>query len=129
METEIAPGSNGQSPTQPNSAETEGALDANSKNTAAKTGARIGREEAKSVKALLGVRLDVRVVLGRRRLPISELLEFTKGSVVELDRRVGDPVDIMINDRLVARGDLVKVNGDLIGVAIREVLKDVLLTD
>ncbi|RMH45738.1 MAG: flagellar motor switch protein [Alphaproteobacteria bacterium] len=114
---------------QPQPAESEGKLDAGSEAAPIKTGARVGREEAKSVEALLGVRLDVRVVLGRRRLPISELLEFTKGSVVELDRRVGDPVDIMINDRLVARGDLVKVNGDLIGVAIREVLKDVVLTD
>jgi len=78
----------------------------------------------RNVDALFNVRLDVRVVLGRSRMQISELLELTKGSVIELDRKVGDPVDITINDRLVARGDLVKVNGDLIGVALREIVKD-----
>ncbi len=78
----------------------------------------------RNVDALFNVRLDVRVVLGRSRMQISDLLELTKGSVIELDRKVGDPVDITINDRLVARGDLVKVNGDLIGVALREIVKD-----
>ncbi|MDF1716234.1 MAG: flagellar motor switch protein FliN [Antarcticimicrobium sp.] len=78
----------------------------------------------RNIDALLNVRLDVRVVLGRSRMPISELLELSKGSVIELDRKVGDPVDIMINDRMVARGDLVKVNGDHIGVALREIVKD-----
>ncbi|WP_245513881.1 flagellar motor switch protein FliN [Antarcticimicrobium luteum] len=78
----------------------------------------------RNIDALLNVRLDVRVVLGRSRMPISDLLELSKGSVIELDRKVGDPVDIMINDRMVARGDLVKVNGDHIGVALREIVKD-----
>ncbi|GHG85340.1 flagellar motor switch protein FliN [Pseudodonghicola xiamenensis] len=78
----------------------------------------------RNVDALLNVRLDVRVVLGRSRMPISELLELSKGAVIELDRKVGEPVDIMINDRLVARGDLVKVQGDRIGVALREIVKD-----
>ena len=78
----------------------------------------------RNIDALLNVRLDVRVVLGRSRMPISELLELSKGSVIELDRKVGDPVDIMINDRMVARGDLVKVSGDHIGVALREIVKD-----
>ncbi|TDE39132.1 flagellar motor switch protein FliN [Antarcticimicrobium sediminis] len=78
----------------------------------------------RNIDALLNVRLDVRVVLGRNRMSISDLLELTKGSVIELDRKVGDPVDIMINDRMVARGDLVKVNGDQLGVALREIVKD-----
>lgn len=78
----------------------------------------------RNIDALLNVKLDVRVVLGRSRMPISDLLELSKGSVIELDRKVGEPVDIMINDRLVARGDLVKVQGDRIGVALREIIKD-----
>lgn len=84
-------------------------------------------EKAKSGKgldAIFGVHLDVRVVLGRNRMPISELLNLTKGSVIELDRRVGEPVDLMINDRMVARGDLVRVQGDMLGVALREIVKD-----
>ena len=80
--------------------------------------------DGKSLDAIFGVKLDVRVVLGRSRMPISELLNLTKGSVIELDRRVGEPVDIMINDHMVARGDLVRVQGDSLGVALREIVKD-----
>ena len=80
--------------------------------------------DGKSLDAIFGFKLDVRVVLGRSRMPISELLNLTKGSVIELDRRVGEPVDIMINDRMVARGDLVRVQGDSLGVALREIVKD-----
>lgn len=80
--------------------------------------------EGRNVDALLNVKLDVRVVLGHNRMSVSDLLNLTRGSVIELDRKVGDPVDIMINDRLVARGDLVKIEGDMIGVALREIVKD-----
>lgn len=81
-------------------------------------------KSGKNLDAIFGVKLDVRVVLGRSRMPISELLDLTKGSVIELDRRIGEPVDIMINDRMVARGDLVRVQGDMLGVALREIVKD-----
>ncbi|MDO6727889.1 flagellar motor switch protein FliN [Cognatishimia sp. 1_MG-2023] len=80
--------------------------------------------DGRNIDALYNVKLDVRVVLGRSRMSIADLLELTRGSVIELDRKVGDPIDIMINDRMVARGDLVKVNGDFIGVALREIVKD-----
>jgi len=95
--------------------------DSNAQN--AETNATAGLD-GKSLDAIFGVKLDVRVVLGRSRMPISELLNLTKGSVIELDRRVGEPVDIMINDRMVARGDLVRVQGDSLGVALREIVKD-----
>lgn len=81
-------------------------------------------KDGKNLDAIFGVKLDVRIVLGRSRIPISELLKLTKGSVIELDRRVGEPVDLMINDRMVARGDLVRVQGDMLGVALREIVKD-----
>lgn len=80
--------------------------------------------DGRNIDALYSVKLDVRVVLGRSRMSIADLLELTRGSVIELDRKVGEPIDIMINDRMVARGDLVKVNGDYIGVALREIVKD-----
>ncbi len=83
-----------------------------------------GGGEGRNVDALFNVKLDVRVVLGHNRMSVSELLNLTRGSVIELDRKVGDPVDIMVNDRLVARGDLVKMEGDMIGVALREIVKD-----
>ncbi|WP_432817245.1 FliM/FliN family flagellar motor switch protein [Sulfitobacter sp. JB4-11] len=80
--------------------------------------------DAKSMDAIFGVKLNVRVVLGTSRMQISDLLNLTKGSVIELDRRVGEPVEIMINDRTVARGDLVRVQEDMLGVALREIIKD-----
>lgn len=80
--------------------------------------------KGRNVDALLNVKLDVRVVLGHTRMSVAELLKLTRGSVIELDRKVGDPVDIMINDRLVARGDLIKIEGEMIGVALREIVKD-----
>lgn len=91
--------------------------------TATETGAR-HEATGRNIDAIFGVKLDVRVVLGRAKLPISEILNLSKGSVIELDRKVGDPVDIMVNDRMVARGDLVKVRGGMIGVALREIVKD-----
>lgn len=82
-------------------------------------------DKNKSVAAILGLKMDVRIVLGRSKMPIGELLELTKGSVIELDRKVGEPVDVMINDRTVARGDLVRVKDDQLGVALREIIKDI----
>ena len=80
--------------------------------------------EGKNIDAILGVKLNVRVVLGRSQMSVADLLNLSKGSVIELDRKVGEPVDIMINDRKVARGDLIKLEGDMIGVALREIIKD-----
>ena len=79
---------------------------------------------SRGIDALLGVSMEVQIVLGRCRLPISNLLDLSKGSVIELDRQIGDPVDVLVNDRLVARGDLVKLEGDRIGVTLNEIIKD-----
>ncbi|MBU0862559.1 MAG: FliM/FliN family flagellar motor switch protein, partial [Alphaproteobacteria bacterium] len=74
--------------------------------------------------AMLNVRLDVQVVLGQARMPISRLLELTRGSIVELNRKIGAPVDLMVSGRLVARGDLVKVGEDRLGVSLTQIVKD-----
>ena len=76
----------------------------------------------KGLDAIFGVKLEVRVVLGRNRMPISELLDLTKGSVVELDRRVGEAIDIYVNARLVARGEIVLVE-DKLGITMTEIIK------
>ena len=81
-------------------------------------------DDGQSIKAMLNVGLDVQIVLGRARMPISQLLSLSRGSVVELDKKIGEPVDVMINDRLVARGDLVKVGENRIGVTLTEIVKD-----
>lgn len=68
--------------------------------------------------------LPVRVtaVIGRAEMEIGALLKVQPGTVLELDRKVGDPVDILVNDRLVARGEIVKVE-DRLGVTMTEIIK------
>jgi flagellar motor switch protein FliN len=70
---------------------------------------------------LAEVELTVTVELGRVRLPLRELLRLQEGSVVELDRLAGAPVDVLANGTPVARGDVVVV-GDELGVRISELL-------
>ena len=70
---------------------------------------------------LADVELTVTVELGRIRLPLRELLRLQEGSVVELDRLAGAPVDVLANGTPVARGDVVVV-GDELGVRISELL-------
>lgn len=72
--------------------------------------------------AVHGIPVKVQAVLGGARMPISELLQTHAGSVIELDRRVGEPVDVLVNDRLVARGELVLIDGSL-GVTLTEIVK------
>jgi len=76
------------------------------------------------INAMLNVGLDVQIVLGQARMPISRLLELTRGSIVELNRKIGAPVDLMVSDRLIARGDLVKVGEDRLGVSLTQIVKD-----
>ncbi|KAF0674632.1 FliM/FliN family flagellar motor switch protein [Profundibacterium mesophilum] len=80
--------------------------------------------KGRNIDAMLNVGLNVQVVLGRSRMPISNLLKLSRGSVIELDKRIGEPVELIINDRLVARGDLVKLTGERIGVSLTEIVKD-----
>ncbi len=70
---------------------------------------------------LLDVPLDVTVELGRTRLSIQELLGLSPGTVIELDKIAGEPLDIMVNDRLVARGEAVVVN-DKFGIRITDII-------
>ena len=70
---------------------------------------------------LLDVPLDVSVELGRCRMTIQELLALAPGSVIELDKVAGEPLDILINDRLVARGEAVVVN-DKFGIRITDIV-------
>ena len=81
-------------------------------------------EGGRNIDAMLNVSLQVQIILGRSRMPISHLLKLSRGSIIELDKKIGDPVEVMINDRLVARGDLVKMDGDKLGVTLTEIVKD-----
>jgi len=70
---------------------------------------------------LLDVPLEVAVELGRTRMTIQELLSLSPGSVVELDKVAGEPLDIVVNGRLVARGEAVVVN-DKFGIRITDIV-------
>lgn len=70
---------------------------------------------------LLDVPLEVSVELGRTRMTIQELLSLSPGSVVELDKVAGEPLDIVVNGRLVARGEAVVVN-DKFGIRITDIV-------
>ncbi|ACJ00571.1 flagellar motor switch protein FliN [Rhodospirillum centenum] len=71
--------------------------------------------------SILSVPVQVSVRLGRRRMRISQLLRLGPSDVVDLERMVGEPVDLFVNDRLVARGELVVVDGRL-GLTIVELM-------
>ncbi|WP_375689999.1 FliM/FliN family flagellar motor switch protein [Pseudooceanicola sp. LIPI14-2-Ac024] len=87
-------------------------------------GEAVGAKSGQNIDAMLNVGLNVQIVLGRTRMPIAQLLKLSRGSIIELDKRIGQPVEVVINDRLVARGDLVKLEDDRIGVSLIEIVKD-----
>ncbi len=66
--------------------------------------------------------VKVQAVLGRSRMDIGQLMRLKSGDVVELDRRVGEPVDIFVNNRLIARGEVVLVDSAL-GVTLTEIIR------
>ncbi len=72
--------------------------------------------------ALLDIELEARLQFGAREMPLSELLELTSGDVLELDRLVSEPVDLVVGDRIVARGEVVVVGGNF-GLQVTEVLQ------
>jgi flagellar motor switch protein FliN/FliY len=74
-----------------------------------------------NMELLMDVSMRVTVELGRTRMQLSQILELQNGSVVELDRLAGDPVDIIVNDCMVARGEVVIVD-DKFGVRITEMV-------
>jgi flagellar motor switch protein FliN len=75
----------------------------------------------KNLDMLLDVMLQVVVELGRTRMPLRQVLELQQGSVVELERMAGDAVDVFVNERLIARGEVVVVD-DKFGVRITELV-------
>lgn len=67
---------------------------------------------ANEVHALADIEVDARIQFGSREMLLSELLELNAGDVLELDRLVSDPVDLLVGDRIVARGEVVVVGGN-----------------
>lgn len=79
-------------------------------------------DEIVNLEAVYDIPVEVTVVLGRTNMPISNVLKLGRGAVVELDRKIGESVDVYVNERLVARGEVVIVE-DRIGVTMTEIMK------
>jgi flagellar motor switch protein FliN/FliY len=79
-------------------------------------------KDAADLEAVFDVPVHVSAVLGRSRMDVGELLKLGPGTVLELDRKVGEAIDIYVNDRLVARGEVVLVE-DKLGVTMTEIIK------
>ena len=77
---------------------------------------------AADLEAVFDVPVQVSAVLGRAHMDVGELLNLGPGTVLELDRKVGEAIDIYVNNRLVARGEVVLVE-DKLGVTMTEVIK------
>lgn len=77
---------------------------------------------AKELEAVYEIPVQVSAVLGKATMQVSQLLKLGRGAVVELDRKVGEAIDIYVNNRLVARGEVVVVE-DRLGVTMTEIIK------
>ena len=77
---------------------------------------------ASDLEAVFEVPVNISAVLGRTHMDVSDLLKLRAGNIVELDRKVGEAIDIYVNNRLVARGEVVMVE-DRLGVTMTEIIK------
>lgn len=82
----------------------------------------VGEAMAEDVTAIYDIPVQISAVLGRSTMQVSQLLKLGRGAVVELDRKVGEAIDIYVNNRLVARGEVVVVE-DKLGVTMTEIVK------
>jgi flagellar motor switch protein FliN/FliY len=73
--------------------------------------------------AVYDIPVQVSAVLGRATMQVSQLLKLGRGAVVELDRKLGEAVEIYVNNRLVARGEVVMVDDNRLGVTMTEIVK------
>ncbi|MBI1363342.1 MAG: flagellar motor switch protein FliN [Proteobacteria bacterium] len=89
---------------------------------AAEKAAAPSKSEEASLEAVYDIPVTVSAVLGNTKMHIHQLLKLGRGAVVELDRKVGEAIDIYVNDRLVARGEVVIVD-DKLGVTMTEIVK------
>ena len=81
-----------------------------------------GATPTKDLEAVYDIPVQISAVLGKSTMQVSQLLKLGRGAVVELDRKVGEAIDIYVNNRLVARGEVVVVE-DRLGVTMTEIIK------
>jgi flagellar motor switch protein FliN/FliY len=80
------------------------------------------KRSAADLEAVFDVPVTVSAVLGKSAMEVSQLLKLGRGTILELDRKVGEAIDIYVNDRLVARGEVVLVE-DRLGITMTEIIK------
>ncbi|MFZ4762750.1 MAG: flagellar motor switch protein FliN [Alphaproteobacteria bacterium] len=78
--------------------------------------------QQRDLDAIYDIPVQISAVLGKSSMQVSQLLKLGRGAVVELDRKVGEAIDIYVNNRLVARGEVVVVE-DRLGVTMTEIVK------
>ncbi len=79
-------------------------------------------QTAKDLEAIYDIPVQISAVLGKTTMQVNQLLKLGRGAIVELDRKVGEAIDIYVNNRLVARGEVVVVE-DRLGVTMTEIIK------
>ena len=81
-------------------------------------------EGGRNLDAILRIPVAIQVVLGSAIMPVASLMKLSRGAVIPLDHRVGEPVDIVVNGRIVARGEVVVVEDDnsRFGVSLTEIV-------
>jgi flagellar motor switch protein FliN/FliY len=82
-----------------------------------------GPHTASELEAVYDIPVSVTAVLGKATMQVSQLLKLGRGAVVELDRKLGEAIDIYVNNRLVARGEVVMVDDTRLGVTMTEIVK------
>jgi len=97
-------------------------LEAQAKLPAEQSGDAEVKRMATDLQAVFDVPVNVSAVLGKSTMEVSKLLKLDRGMIVELDRKIGEAIDIYVNDRLVARGEVVLVE-DRLGITMTEIVK------
>jgi flagellar motor switch protein FliN/FliY len=82
-----------------------------------------GPRNARNLEAVYDIPVTVSAVLGRTTMQVSQLLKLGRGAVVELDRKLGEAIDVYVNNRLVARGEIVMVDDNRLGITMTEIVK------
>ena len=90
-------------------------------NTAAAVAAGATTAKDRNLNLILDIPLRVTVELGRTKMPVSELLNLTQGSVIELTKLAGEPMEVLVNEKLIARGEAVVVN-EKFGVRLTDII-------
>jgi flagellar motor switch protein FliN len=88
------------------------------------TGGGHGAASKPNLDLIMGIPVDVQVVLGGTTMPVANLMKLGRGAVVTLDKQIGDPVDIVVNGRVIARGEVIVLEDDSsrFGVSLTEVI-------